>query len=153
MNIGVMMRIYLDNCCYNRPYDDQVQLSIIFETQSKLSIQKLIKDKKIELVTSFVLDFENSFNEKLIKRNCIQKFMDKYSSIYVGKELLDIVIERKNQVMSTGIKEKDAMHYVCAELANCDFLITTDKRFLKYVGNKTKMISPEDFIKLWEEQI
>ena len=26
------MKVYLDNCCYNRPYDDQSQLRISLET-------------------------------------------------------------------------------------------------------------------------
>ena len=30
------MKIYLDNCCYNRPYDDQSYLSISLETQAKM---------------------------------------------------------------------------------------------------------------------
>lgn len=30
------MKIYLDNCCYNRPYDDQSQVRIQLETQAKL---------------------------------------------------------------------------------------------------------------------
>lgn len=28
------MRVYLDNCCYNRPYDDQSQMRIHLETDS-----------------------------------------------------------------------------------------------------------------------
>ncbi len=39
------MRIYLDNCCFNRPYDDQSQLRISLETQAKLYVQNLIKEK------------------------------------------------------------------------------------------------------------
>lgn len=45
-----MYRIYLDNCCFNRPYDDQVQQRIIFETQAKLYIQEQVLNKDIELV-------------------------------------------------------------------------------------------------------
>ena len=30
------LKVYLDNCCYNRPYDDQSQLRISLETQAKL---------------------------------------------------------------------------------------------------------------------
>ena len=33
------MRVYLDNCCYNRPFDDQAQLRIRLETEAKLEIQ------------------------------------------------------------------------------------------------------------------
>lgn len=54
------MRVYLDNCCYNRPYDDQSQLRISLETQAKLHIQDLIKEQQLELVTSYVLWYENS---------------------------------------------------------------------------------------------
>jgi len=45
------MRVYLDNCCFNRPYDDQGFLSIYLETQAKLSIQDLIsKNSKLFLI-------------------------------------------------------------------------------------------------------
>jgi hypothetical protein len=30
-----MTRVYLDNCCYNRPYDDQSQSKIVKETETK----------------------------------------------------------------------------------------------------------------------
>ena len=45
------MRVYLDNCCYNRPYDDQTQLRISLESQAKLYVQELIKDGKLELAS------------------------------------------------------------------------------------------------------
>lgn len=37
-----MIRIYLDNCCFNRPYDDQSQIKIQLESEAKLEIQKHI---------------------------------------------------------------------------------------------------------------
>lgn len=37
------MKIYLDNCCFNRPYDDQTQIRISLETQAKLYLQDLVK--------------------------------------------------------------------------------------------------------------
>jgi hypothetical protein len=33
-------RIYLDNCCFNRPYDDQAYLTIKLESEAKLFVQK-----------------------------------------------------------------------------------------------------------------
>ncbi|MDR2716284.1 MAG: hypothetical protein LBB46_06020 [Coriobacteriaceae bacterium] len=38
------MRIYLDNCCFNRPFDDQKQIKVKLETEAKLSIQRQISD-------------------------------------------------------------------------------------------------------------
>lgn len=49
------MKVYLDNCCFNRPYDDQAQLKIELETKAKLYIQQLIKDHKLDMITSFML--------------------------------------------------------------------------------------------------
>ena len=54
------MKIYLDNCCFNRPYDDQTQIRISLETQAKLYVQGLVRERKVELVTSYVLWYENS---------------------------------------------------------------------------------------------
>jgi hypothetical protein len=51
------MRIYLDNCCFNRPFDDQNQIRINLEAQAKLYVQSLIKDDKIELAWSYILDY------------------------------------------------------------------------------------------------
>ncbi len=52
------MRIYLVMCCYNRPYDAQDQLKTAMETQSKLKIQKMIRDGNLELIGSYILDYE-----------------------------------------------------------------------------------------------
>ena len=51
-----IMKVYLDNCCYNHPYDDQSYLSISLEAQAKLLVQSLVRAKKLKLASSFVLD-------------------------------------------------------------------------------------------------
>jgi len=56
------MLIYLDNCCFNRPYDTQSSEIIKLETEAKLAIQHAIIVKKIHLAWSFMLDFENNEN-------------------------------------------------------------------------------------------
>ena len=52
------MLIYLDNCCYNRPYDDQLLLSIHLETQAKIYIQEKIRTNVFKLVTSDMLYYK-----------------------------------------------------------------------------------------------
>jgi hypothetical protein len=37
------MRLYLDNCCFNRPFDDQTQRKIALESEAKLYVQDEIK--------------------------------------------------------------------------------------------------------------
>ena len=56
------MKIYLDNCCYNRPFDNQKHIVIRLETEAKLFIQDQIRQRNIDLVWSFVLDYENNSN-------------------------------------------------------------------------------------------
>ena len=51
--------------------------------------------------------------------------------------------------MRTGIKLKDASHTACAIIAKCDYLITTDKRLIKYRDNQIKIINPIEFLKIW----
>jgi hypothetical protein len=55
-------KIYLDNCCYNRPFDNQAQMKIRLETEAKLYIQANIREKVYSLCWSFMLDYENSKN-------------------------------------------------------------------------------------------
>ena len=78
------MRIYLDNCCYNRPYDDQAQTRIYIETQAKLDIQNQIRKGQLDLASSYILEAENAANPFDRKRKDIQSFLDAYTKIFVS---------------------------------------------------------------------
>jgi hypothetical protein len=68
------LKIYLDNCCLNRPYDDQTQIRISLETDAKLFIQSLIVERRISFVWSFILFYENSLNPYEARRDAILNF-------------------------------------------------------------------------------
>ena len=138
------MKIYLDNCCYNRPYDDQSQIRISLETQAKLYIQNLVKDKQIELVTSYILEYENGKNKFGKRKQVIAEFMETNESYYVGVERDSDVAKIAEPIMQTGVKEKDAFHVACAILAKCDYFITTDDRLLKYQDGGLPLVTPEE---------
>ncbi len=63
-----------DNCAFNRPFDDQSQIRIRLESEAKLYIQEKIKQKKIELVWSYILDFENAQNPFEERKRVIEKW-------------------------------------------------------------------------------
>jgi hypothetical protein len=46
----VKIKVYLDNCTYNRPFDDQEQIKIFLETEAKKHIQRYIVEKRMDLV-------------------------------------------------------------------------------------------------------
>ena len=85
------MKIYLDNCCFNRPYDDQTQIRISLETQAKLYVQGLVRERKVELVTSYVLWYENSQNPYETKRTAIEEFIQKNSTKYINIDKADFI--------------------------------------------------------------
>ncbi|MFZ3115003.1 MAG: hypothetical protein WA133_13160 [Syntrophales bacterium] len=65
------MLVYMDLCCFSRPFDDQSQPRIYLETEAKLFIQRKIKDGEIELAWSYMLDYENSANPDIDARSSI----------------------------------------------------------------------------------
>ena len=140
------LKIYLDNCCYNRPYDDQSQLKINMEALAKLTIQQQIRDGKVNLVTSYILVAENTANRFETKRNDIQSFIDNYTHTFVSEASSDKVKKIAQDIMETGVKLMDACHIACAVIAECDYFISTDKRLLKYQSDKVKIVNPLIYI-------
>lgn len=147
------MRIYLDNCCYNRPYDNQSHIRIRLETEAKLHIQQMIREKKLELVTSYMLEYENSKNRSSMKRQAILDFIQQNEAYYVGVERSADVEQVAASIMQTGVKEKDAVHVASALLAKCSFFVSTDDRLLKYQNAAIRLVTPCELIRLLEEEL
>ena len=144
------LRIYLDMCCYNRPYDDQSQTRIAKEAQAKLHIQDLIVEGELELVGSYILDYECSCNPFEIRKKLIEDFISNNIRIYIGAERDEIITQIAKTIMGTGVKEKDAYHVASAMYAGCAFFITTDKRLLKYKNTRIRMVTPVAFVEEME---
>ncbi len=51
------LKLYLDMCVYNRPFDDQRQPKIMTETQIFIMLLAMISEVGIELVNSFALEY------------------------------------------------------------------------------------------------
>ena len=145
------MRVYLDNCCYNRPYDDQTQLRISLESQAKLNIQTRIKNGEIELATSYMTSFENSENPYEMRRSNILDFQEKNNTVHLSKDSDEAVNKKALEIETTGVKHKDACHVACAIYTESDYLITTDDRLLKYKTDEIKIVNPIEFIQETEE--
>jgi predicted nucleic acid-binding protein len=142
----LMLRIYFDNCCYNRPFDDQSDILVRLESDAKLYIQELVKDKQLELVWSFVLDYENSVNPFADKRERIQAWHD----LAVHHCAFSAQIEEKAQLlMNLGMKQMDASHIACAILSQADYFITTDKKVLNKSIPEIQIVNPMIFIERW----
>ena len=145
------MRIYLENCCFNRPYDSQSSFRVSLETQAKLYIQEKIRQGLYELVCSYMLDYENSKNQDVMKRISIKSYQDKFCKYYVPFERIEYLRDKITEIMSYGITYKDAVHVACAVYAECDCFLTTDIRLQKrYKGTEIKIVNPLEFISMTE---
>ncbi len=145
-----MLKIYLDNCCYNRPFDNQRDAAIAIETQAKLFIQSLVRYKAVELAYSSISMQEIADSPFEENSRAILDFIESNAGQYVGRASNEAAIPLTLEVMRTGVKLKDAAHVACAIAAECDYLITTDKRLLKYADDRIKIVNPVDFVRIWE---
>jgi len=137
------VKVYLDICCFNRPYDDQTQPKVAIETLAKLHIQELVLKHEIDIVWSYILKFENSRNIFESKRVAIAKW-EKISVSFIGKS--DSVMVLARQISATGIKPADSLHIACAITAHCDYLITVDNRMQKFQDSRIIICNPAEFI-------
>ena len=134
-------------CCYSRRYDETATENISTENKSVMRIQTEIVRKNIELVTSFMLHYENYCKKDSKAKANIDFFIKTYRKIYVGVENIDNLKIFKDKIILQGIKEKDAYHLASAIFTNCDYFVTVDKKLLKYFCEEIKIINPVNF---WE---
>lgn len=140
------MKIYLDNCCFNRPFDDQSQLRILLESEAKLRIQENIRSGTFELVWSYILDYENSQNPFRERREQIIKWRT-YSAVDI--EECEEVLTIAEMIIKHGIKKLDSLHLACAIKAKADYFLTTDDEVIKkaiHIQN-IQIVDPIGFIK------
>lgn len=122
------MRIYLDNCCFNRPFDDQSQLRVRLEAEAKLGVQEKIRSGEHQLVWSYILDYENARNPFAERREQIGKWRS-YAENDVQED--EEVLLLAARFSTHGIKQLDALHIACAVRAQAVFFLTTDMGILK----------------------
>ena len=137
------LKIYLDMCSYNRPFDNQSQMKIRLETEAKLYIQSGIRSKKYTMVWSYMLDLENANNPYDDKRNAVAPWKE-IASEYCPSS--DDVLSAGQNIMGYGIKPKDALHIACAIKSGCEYFITTDKGIFNKNIENIKVINPIDFV-------
>jgi len=141
------MLVYLDNCCYNRPFDDQNQMRIFLEAQAKMYIQDLVILGELDLAYSYMSVYENNDNTYENRKSIILDFFYNNASLFVDSDVSEKIEKHAEIIMKSGIKHKDAIHISCALEAKCDYFITTDDKVLKnYKGKDIIVRSPINFI-------
>jgi len=138
-----------DNCCYNRPFDDQTQERIHLESEAILTVLKMGQMKKVIIVGSEILELEIN---RMIDENKKRKVLDLYKVADMQIFYTDKIRKRSADIMSVSkIRTFDSLHIAAAEEANADVLLTTDDKFEKMAEKldlKTRVVNPLRFV--WE---
>ncbi|MCL2215621.1 MAG: hypothetical protein FWB91_01245 [Defluviitaleaceae bacterium] len=137
------LKIYLDNCCYNRPFDNQGKIRIRLETEAKLHVQSSIRTGLYDLCWSFMLDYENDKNPHEENRYSIGLWK-RFASDFCPPS--EATLNRGKEFMKHGIKNADALHIACAIERHCEYFLTTDKKILNKVIDGIRIISPIEFV-------
>ena len=143
-----LIKIYLDVCSFNRPFDIQDQIRIRLETEAKLHIQANVRKGNYSLCWSYMLDYENNKNPYREKRNMIALWKEIAVDYCSSSE---IILSRGKEIMKFGIKHCDALHIACAVERQCKYFITTDNQILNKAITDIIIINPIDFVREMEE--
>ncbi|MFH1227461.1 MAG: PIN domain-containing protein [Planctomycetota bacterium] len=117
------MRIYLDVCCLNRPFDDQTQKRIHLESEAILVILEQCQRRVWELINSQAIENEIAHIPDSERR----KRVEILSQLAHSKVEVNIEIEhRAEEFERLGFAPFDALHIACAESARAGIFLTTD---------------------------
>lgn len=122
------MRVYLDNCIFNRPFDDQSQPRIEKETEAVVKILGRIKEGVLELIWSSTIDHENDNNPIIERRELVAQWR---SAASVEVFATEKVRELSEKLIGLGFGAFDAVHIASAIHASADYFVTTDDGVLK----------------------
>ena len=142
------VKIYLDVCSYNRPFDIQTQMKIRLETEAKLHIQANVREGIYALCWSYILDYENGKNPYREKRSMIAPWKEIAVDYCPPSES---ILSRGKGIMTLGVKQMDALHIACAIERKCDYFITTDNGLTNKAIANIKVINPIDFVREMED--
>jgi hypothetical protein len=127
------MRLYLDACCYNRPFDDQSQDRVHLEAEAVSAILRRAQAGNWHLVGSDVLHLEVAQLLDEVRRERVLQLVPS-----LGRCILTTLKEEQRAVelVACGIKPLDALHVACAEAAAADVFLSTDDRLLRALSRE-----------------
>lgn len=128
-----MIRIYLDNCCIQRPLDDQRFARIRLETEAISLLLALCQstpeqNAQAELVTSEISTVENNKNPDTTRKAFGAGILEQAKEYIL---LNENITARAKELTTQGLHAFDALHLACAEAAKVDYFCTTDDKLLK----------------------
>ena len=142
-----MLKLYLDNCCYSRPFDDLEQEKINLEAQAIKVIINQYYNGEIKIYTSDAILYEMENIKDDLKRNKVLEVYNKLNLTNIP--FSNKIKQRAIKLRQFNIKDIDALHLAYAESESTDYFITTDRLLInasKRSDIKIKVINPIEFV-------
>lgn len=132
------LRIYLDACCLNRPFDDQTQPRIALETQAILTILTKCQSGQWKLITSTALDVELDQTPDLERLKNVKAILAIAKIKVVTSQFIEA---RSVELQKLGFSGFDATHIASAERSRADIFLSTDDRLLRKAQRNIQAIN------------
>lgn len=129
------MKIYLDACCLNRPFDDQRQPRVRLEAEAISLILQKLHHHEWEWIGSEILVYELSQTIDVERRERLLLLAGKSHHIV---EITEEILKRAEKLETSGFDSYDAIHLASAEQAKVDVFLTTDEGIQK-AANRNKV--------------
>lgn len=141
------MRIYLDCCSLQLPFDDKSHPRIAVEAEAVLVILTMCESDQMKLISSEALQFE-------IGRIPDQSRKEEALTILkIAKETVELTPELEamaRRLNASGLKPLDALHLASASISKADYFCTCDDNLLKKARNldelDTTVVSPTELV-------
>ncbi|MEJ5239745.1 MAG: PIN domain-containing protein [Anaerolineales bacterium] len=131
------MKVYLDACCINRPFDDQRQLRIRLESEAVIIVLEKFQSREWVWLSSEVLLYELSQNPDVENRQRTLMLAGMADQVVA---LDEAILQRAEKLQEAGFSAYDALHLACAEAGEADIFLTTDDRIVKLARKKKGLL-------------
>jgi predicted nucleic acid-binding protein len=145
------MKIYLDVCCLNRPFDDQGQSRIRLETEVILAILDECMRGQLTWISSEAVEEEIVRDPEPDRRSNLMHLL----RFAAARAIIEPEARtRAEGYCRAGLRPIDGLHLAAAAQAGCDALLTTDDDFVRKVSriNPPPGVLVANPLKWWTER-
>lgn len=132
-----MIKVYLDHCVYNRPFDNQTNDRIFIEARAFYIIIKWIEEGKMISINSDALEYENGLTSNPDRRKRVNLYLS-LAKEYVS--LSNFLIKKANEIINLGFRDMDALHIAMAEEGNANYFVTCDDEIVTVAKKNQKRL-------------
>jgi hypothetical protein len=131
-----MLRIYLDCCALQRPFDDQRQPRVKVEAEAVLALLAMVEAGEIILLGSDVLEYEI---RRISDLSRLQEVLSLFGLARERVQQNPSITNLARSLVTLGIQPLDALHLASTEVGGVDFFATTDDKLLKAAQKLSQM--------------